>query len=135
MEGEQTAREALAHVANGDAQAITVLRRLGHAMLLNTTDGAEPLVVTREATISVLRGLLDGRLSPTQAQGWASFVRCGYLEGTTGPVQPLPIDFESAWEDAIAEATSRLDEIGDLIDGEVSNGELLDLLQLLGVAD
>jgi hypothetical protein len=27
---------------------------------------------------------------------------------------------------------SRLDEIGDLVDGEVTRGEVLDLLQLLG---
>jgi hypothetical protein len=29
-------------------------------------------------------------------------------------------------------AISRLDEIGDVVDGEVTTGEILDLLQLLG---
>ena len=60
-------------------------------------------------------------------------MRRGLLEGAAGgPVQPIEIEFEDAWEDAIAVALSRLDEIGDVIDGGVTIGEALDLLQLLG---
>ncbi|WP_331095871.1 hypothetical protein [Lacisediminihabitans sp.] len=49
-----------------------------------------------------------------------------------GPIQPIDVEFEAAWEDAISAAISRLDEIGDVIDGEITTGEALDLLQLLG---
>ena len=45
---------------------------------------------------------------------------------------PLRIDYDDAYEDEISTAVSRLDEIGDSVDGEVSSGEILDLLQLLG---
>lgn len=60
-------------------------------------------------------------------------MRRGFVEGTAdGPIRPIEIEFEEAWEDAISAAVSRLDEIGDVIDGEVTAGEALDLLQLLG---
>ena len=92
-----------------------------------------PLVVRRAAVVSILRSLIDGRFSPAAAQAWASFMRRGLLEGAAGgPVQPIEIEFEDAWEDAISVALSRLDEIGDVIDGGVTIGEALDLLQLLG---
>jgi len=42
-------------------------------------------------------------------------------------------DAEEAWEGEIVEAVARLEEIGDAVDGEVSQLELLLLLQLLGV--
>lgn len=136
MGAEQTVREALARVLDGDAQAVSSLRQFGHAALHNGAAGAEPLVLTRVATVSVLRGLRAGQFSPPEAQRWASFVTHGYLEGTAGgPIRAIPIDYESAWEDAIVEAVSRLDQIGDLIDGEVSDGDVLDLLMLLGVVD
>lgn len=60
-------------------------------------------------------------------------MRRGYVASTaSSPVSPIEIEFEDAWEDAISEAVSRLDEIGDLIDGEVGTGEALSLLRLLG---
>jgi hypothetical protein len=92
-----------------------------------------PLTVPRTAAISVLRGLLDGAFAPEVAQQWASFVGAGFVVGRlSGPIRPVEIDFENAWEDAIAAAVSRMDEIGDAIDGQVTKGEVLDLLQLLG---
>jgi hypothetical protein len=42
-------------------------------------------------------------------------------------------DAEEAWEGEIVEAVARLEEIGDAVDGEVSQLQLLLLLQLLGV--
>lgn len=95
-----------------------------------------PLIVTKIAVVGVLCGLIDGRFEPATAQAWASLMRRGYIEGSVegAPVDPIDIEFEEAWEDGIAAAVSRLDEIGDTIDGEVTSGEVLDLLQLLGVA-
>jgi hypothetical protein len=65
--------------------------------------------------------------------GVASFVRAGCVANDSrGPIRPIEIDFEDAWEDAIAETVSRLDEIGDVVDGEVTSSEILALLHLLG---
>jgi hypothetical protein len=87
----------------------------------------------RPSAVSVLKGLRRGTISPEQAQGWASFVRRGYIARSgAGSVRPLDIAYEEAWEDAIAEAVSRLDQIGDVVDGDVTAGEIHDLLQLLG---
>ncbi len=81
----------------------------------------------------VLRGLLDDAWTPEQAQEWASFVRRGYVAGRSErPVRPLAIDYDDACEEEIAAVVARLDEIGDVVDGEVSASEILDLLQLLG---
>lgn len=69
------------------------------------------------------------------AQQWASFIRRGYFEnqpsGRGG--KPLEIDYDSAYEDAIAEVVSRLDEIGDVVDGDVPDeAETALLLYSLG---
>jgi hypothetical protein len=47
----------------------------------------------------------------------------------------VDIDYDPAWEDDIVEVVGRLDEIGDIIDGVVTRDEILNLMQLLGVAD
>lgn len=115
--------EAIADIANSDYPSLLEAQRsAGH-----------PLILTRAATVAVLRGLLDHRLPLVDVQSWASLARRGYIAGReAGPIQPLEIEFEDAWEDAISAAISRLDEIGDVIDGEVTSREVLYLLQLLG---
>lgn len=79
----------------------------------------------------VLYSLLGGNISGADAQRWASFVRVGYTAGVKGPVRALMIDYEETHEDAIAEAISRLDEIGDLIDGTIEGPEIADLIDAL----
>lgn len=77
----------------------------------------------------------QGVFPPDLVQSWAFFVRRGCIENPKGgPIQLLNIDYDEAWEDAIVEAVSGLDEIGDVIDGEISSDELRDLIQLLGEA-
>lgn len=41
---------------------------------------------------------------------------------------PISIEYDETYEDAITEAVSRLDEIGDLIDGDVPDRVETDLL-------
>ena len=85
------------------------------------------------ALVSVLLGLSQGVFPPELVQSWASFVRRGYQAPSTGgPITPLDIDYEEAWENAIVEAVTRLDEVGDIIDGEVTSEGALNLIQLLG---
>lgn len=119
----------------GDPEAVAVLSHVDHADLLEAqVDAGQPLTLTREATVAVLRGLLDHQFTPADVQSWASFMRRGYIAGHTvrGPIEPLEIEFDDAWEDAISAIVSRLDEIGDAVDGEVTTSEILDFLQLLG---
>lgn len=126
--------EALRRALEGDANALVDISTADHLSVREAARSiGAPLIVTRVAAVSILRGLIDGRFSPAATQAWASFVRRGFVEGTGGgPIRPIDIEFEDAWEDAISAAVSRLDEIGDMIDGEVTTGEALDLLQLLG---
>jgi hypothetical protein len=78
-----------------------------------------------EAVVGVARRLQRGEFTGGDAQRWASFVRRGFIAGVTlgFPVTPLVIDYEAAHEDAIVEVVARLDEIGDVIDGEVPDDE------------
>jgi hypothetical protein len=84
--------------------------------------------------VKVLHGLLGEAIPEEEAQQWASFVRRGFVSGAhRGPIRPLSIDYAEKYEDAIVEAVSRLDEIGDMIDGHVSKSELADLIDRLHV--
>lgn len=125
---------ALDQVVGGDPSALARIVPIEHALLREVATAREaPWVVSRRAAISVLNGLRERSISPEQAQGWASFVRRGYVANRArGPVRPLEIAYEEVWEEAISAAVSRLDEIGDVVDGDVARGEVLELLQLLG---
>ncbi|MBT1004023.1 hypothetical protein KIH31_15660 [Paenarthrobacter sp. DKR-5] len=127
-------REALVRLVKGDLRGLPMVLLADHATIREVAAAAgEPLIVTRLATVLVLRGLLDGTFSSALAQAWASFVRRGYVAGSgDGPVLPIDIEFAHADEDGISTAVSRLDEIGDVIDGQLSSAEILALLQLLG---
>jgi len=48
-----------------------------------------------------------------------------------GPIWPLEIDYEGAFEEEIAEAVAELEQIGDFVGGHVSIDEILFLLRLL----
>lgn len=125
---------SLAAVIRGELCSMNDIVSASHEEVLAAADVlGTPLVVPRTAVVSVLRGLKDSVYWAESVQAWASFVSAGFVANRSlGPIRPVEIDFEDAWEDAIAEAVSRLDEIGDVVDGEITEGELLDLLQLLG---
>ena len=91
------------------------------------------LAVTAEAVSTVLGQLRAGTVSADRAQRWASFIRRGYLPrpGSEG-VRPIAIEFERGAEDEIADAISRLDELGDTIDGTIDEAEFSELLSALG---
>ena len=125
----------LDRAVGGDPEAVADISRFDQPALLEAqVDAGQPLTLTREATVAVLHGLLDHQFTPADVQSWASLMRRGYIAGQTGrgPIEPLEIEFDEACEDAISAAVSRLDEIGDAVDGEVTTSEILDFLQLLG---
>jgi hypothetical protein len=127
--------DALTRVVNGDARAMSAIAGVDQDDLSKAAQSIpQGLVVTRAAAIAVLQDLDQGTCTPDEAQAWASFVRLGYVSGVGGgPITPIDIDYEEACEDGIVETVGRLDQIGDLVDGDVSPTEVLLLLQLLGV--
>jgi hypothetical protein len=133
-ESESCLPAALERLVSGDLGARSEVLSVDHTAILEAAGAlGEPLIVTRRAAVLVLRGLLYGASSPELTQEWASFVRRGCVAGSSvGPIRTIDVDYEDAYEDAISETVSRLDEIGDVIDGEVSSDEILALLQLLG---
>jgi hypothetical protein len=124
---------ALQAVVDGDPAPLDFLATRGHEELVEAVTSLGSLTVRRAAAVAVLRRLLEKSITPRQAQQWASFVRRGYIAGRLGgPIRPLDIAFDSGCEEAMADTISRLDEIGDVVDGDVTEGEARDLLRLLG---
>lgn len=129
----------LVRVIEGYTDALTDLSEFGNASVFDAWFEDRPtLLVRREAVAGVLRGMLDGSVSSLQARDWAFLIRNGLL-GSWGEEPPriavqaprLPIEWEPRFEDQINEATARLDEIGDAIDGEIAEDEALELLRVL----
>ena len=110
--------DTLQAAVNGKPGALAVLSQAHHSDLLAVATEV-PLVLGRDAVAGVLDGMSAGSVSGTEAQAWASFVRHGYINPEPGGTRPLTIDYEPAAEDAIVEVMGRLDEIGDLVDGDV----------------
>lgn len=126
--------ETLQRVVDGDVRSLGAILTVAHEQIREAAEAlGTQLVVSRSAASSVLQGVLGKAFSPAEAQAWASFARRGYaVTAADGPVKPLDIEFEEPWEDEISAAVSRLDEIGDVVDGEITSDEALNLFQLLG---
>jgi hypothetical protein len=117
----------LGAVLGGDAGAIAALDRISHDDIVEA-GAAMRLELSAAAVVRVLTEHEQGLISDTDAQRWASFVRRGYLrQPLDSAIQPLDIDYAPDAEDAMVEALGRLDELGDLIDGELRPGEAAEL--------
>lgn len=126
-----TADDALRAVLAGDVTAMNEISEYSQAQLADAA-GTTGLALRASAVAAVLARYEAGELSPRETQRWAAFVRWGHLvDGSSGPVRPLDIDYEADHEDAIVEALARLDELGDLIDGELRDGEAAELRRAL----
>jgi hypothetical protein len=122
----------LIDVVMGDPTHLEAVLLTPHHVLEEVTHRLPPLNVTRQAAARVIESLLRGEISSRQAQRWASFVRRGYAsQSSTTPITPIDIAFEPACEDAIAEAVSRLDELGDAVDGILTREDLESVSSLL----
>ena len=124
-------KDLLARLVSGDTEALEPLARLPKGELEKWGESIE-LVVRAEAVAKVLRELSMNSIDGEVAQRWASFVRRGFFEGLDGDsvIKPVSINYEDSYEAAITEAVSRLDEIGDLVDGEVPDQAEIGLLLL-----
>jgi hypothetical protein len=62
----------------------------------------------------------------------ASFARRRYATEGVQPIEPIDIGYEPSREDDIVEVVGRLDQIGDLVDGDPSEQEQRRWLARLG---
>jgi len=118
---------ALAAAVAGDLDAFTALVNRPAEQVRESTHRPGRLVLSRAAARRVLAALRAGTAAPEVVQQWASFVRRGYLVHADGR-QTGPIDIEYGPQDQdealLVEIVARLDEIGDVVDGHMSNQEL-----------
>ena len=124
--------EDLRRILDGDASDIDRLENrqaeiVAAADLLPTA----ALTLKPAAVRRVLMALNAGKISPAQAQAWASFMRRGFVRSNEQPVRPIDIRFDPEREEEIAEAVSRMDELGEAIDGRISPAESLELVASL----
>jgi hypothetical protein len=137
MTGKITPRD-LSDVVQGNLEAFPRLLKQQHSALSECRSNLAELVLTAAAVRKVLLALERNQVSPNLVQQWASFVRRGYIANadfipdvSSQPVKPIEIDYEPSVEDQIADVISRLDQIGDVIDGEVTDNDVREMLDEL----
>jgi len=129
MKGLDVALEA---VTAGDLDGLPIVTSADHSDLLKTSAALPRLTISRSALVGLLTAWSSGRYTADEVQRWASFVRRGYCSGhTSGALHPLDIVYDARHEELIAEIIGRLDEIGDLIDRNIDDGQRGELLRRL----
>lgn len=123
-------RKAVKKLIDGDISQLEVVRDCSQAELEDAC-GHLHYELTREAVADVLRRYASGEINAIDAQLWASFVQSGYLEPGRGSLRPIVIEYQSAHWDSIAEAISRLDQLGNVVDGQMDPDEAIELLTAL----
>ncbi len=127
MTGHKEISHVLDTILDGDVEKVDELTSFSAEDVASATSGEVVLEAT--AVARVLQDFRDGRRSAEQVQRWANFVRWGSVPASTGVgLHSVDIAFAPEREDAIATALERLDELGDLIDGQVDSDEIDDLL-------
>ncbi len=115
----------LTETIQGNLDAFRIVREQTHEAIRECRARLPSLTLTTHALYNVLSAMQLGQTAPSDVQQWASFVRRGYIAGTkTSAIEPINIDYEVSHEEQIAEIVSRLDEIGDIVDGNISDDEL-----------
>lgn len=124
----------LTDAVHGDLEAFERVREQPLEILQASRAALPGLIVTPWSVRRVLVALRRHEAAPERVQEWASFIRRGYLAGANGsPVTPIDIEYDAAAEQEIADIVSRLDELGDAIDGEIDDDEIRELLSRLPV--
>lgn len=119
-------------VVDGDLSGMDTIRAVAHRTLWDAVAETPQLIVTRSALIKVLEDWKHGHYTAEEIQRWASFIRRGYVaERVSERVHPISIDYDIDDEALIVEVIGRLDEIGDLIDGQIKPGEQEEMLLAL----
>jgi hypothetical protein len=128
---EMSDRQILVAVVGGDLEAFAKLLQKPPAIIDGLSDSLSDLTVTRESVLRVLLALQRRAAYPVLIQQWASFIRRGYFGTLEGHRSPIEIQYEPSAEDQIVEILARLDELGDMVDGDITDAELAQMIQSL----
>jgi hypothetical protein len=128
----QLANRILSYV-NGDLEAYAELKRHPQDELVASMASARiPLQVTATSLRTLLARYRTKEVDPESLQQWASFIRRGYFPSKSSEaVKPIPIAYEAEFDEPIADTVSRLDEIGDSVDGALTEEEVSEFQQAL----
>lgn len=119
----------------GDVTALSAIRNVPQDELVEAAREMH-LVLTPDSLARVLRQLRSHEIEGTDAQRWASLVRWGLGGRASGPVQTIDVEYQSDYDQEIADIVGRLEEIGDIVDGDVPTGdEISRYLAALGSGD
>jgi len=118
----------LSRLIEGDLSDIEVLCSQPQSVIRTTASLLPTLVLRKHSLKKVLTSLKRKEISPETINTWAWFVRSGYVPSERPPITPIDIEYDPADEDLIVEIMSRLCELGDTIDGEITTEELENFL-------
>lgn len=123
----------LLQIVAGDLTHFDQLFHISGDDLVKARNQIKDLTLTNKAILRVLSEFQNAILTEEQVQQWASFIRWGYIgmNQNSGPIRPIDIEFQEEFEEPIIEALSRLDELGDIVDGEIGQDELNQLISSL----
>lgn len=130
-------KAAVQRAISGDVAALATVSEARRQQVFEEAGDAK-LVVGRESVGHVLRSLGHGEIDGEQARRWALFVWGGFVpvpgSDDREPAKSLPIEWDPEYEEAIAEIISRLEQIGDIIDGDIpTEAEINEYLVSLGL--
>ena len=132
MTSRKVGRAELSKAVNGDLAAFAVLLTEPQHAIQKASSKLPPLVLTPEAVRTVLVALQRHDVSPELVQRWASLMRWGLIPHTSNELaNPIDIRFDPSREDELVEIVARLDELGALVDGDLSTDEISALLRTL----
>jgi hypothetical protein len=116
----------ISHYVEGDLSIADTLKVCTPEQLASMAlDQGGYLQVNRTNLSRLVERFQKKELTSNAIKEWASFVRRGYFRSIKGDaVKPVPIAYEARFEELIADVVARLDEIGDKVDGTITDEEL-----------
>ena len=125
-------KEAITGVLDGNLNYMPYIRNADHNELKNITSSIEPLNLSKSSLIKILIDLESNRDHSEEIQNWASFIRRGYSKNDNYvEIDPILIEYNEDEEEVMSDIISRLDELGDEIDGDISSEEILLFIEQL----
>lgn len=132
MTSKKALSKILQDLIEGNLEKISTVFNSTQQELQNARESLNTYSLSKEALLKVLYDFQISRVSSNQVQKWASFMRWGIIpSSSTEPVKPLEIGYSSNYEDEIIEVLAKLDELGDIVDGEINLLDIKDLQNLL----
>jgi hypothetical protein len=101
----------------GNLEVIPRIAAASHGELTEAWRMSRRPMLTALAVVRVIEALLDRQANEHWVQQWASLVMRGYLETIGPPLRPIDIAYQPEFEEEMAEVVSRLEQLGDLVDG------------------